>query len=202
MTNDEKKAFGVELALVAEAFGEALSPTRIEAYFLALAEYDLGAVRAALRQTIKTHKFFPKPAEIREVIEGGGTEDRSVLAWSRFLRAVERVGTYQSVDFGDPVLHATVEAMGGWTEQWKLERMDERELGYKRAEFVRLYAALSKRGDTLSAPKRLVGQCEASNVARGFLGRDVTLALGPGGDAKALPAARVAALSERSEAPR
>lgn len=200
MQSDDKRVFAAELALTAEVFGEQLSPTRIEAYFLALAEFDVDAVRAALRQSVKVSRFFPKPAEIREVIEGGGLEDKAVLAWSRFLRAVERVGTYQSVDFGDPVLHATVQAMGGWLEQWRLERMDERELGYKRAEFVRLYAALSKRGPTLDAPKRLIGQAEASNVARGFLGRDPVLQLTAGGDAvKALPPAP--SLSERSEAP-
>jgi hypothetical protein len=154
------------MAMMGEIFGEAISSARIQGYFIALQEFPIEAVQRAMRHAIKGAKFFPKPAEIREYIEASA-DDRAALAWTRLTRAIDDVGTYESVDFDDPVLHAVIQRMGGWAEMWRLEpaRMESegRELGYKRAEFIRLYQALIKH-ETDEAPKRLLGRHELHNT--------------------------------------
>jgi hypothetical protein len=163
VTDADRQAFAVEMAIAAEVFGETLSKTRAEAYFQALVDLDIGTVQRAFRRAVRVCKFFPKPADLREQAEGS-TGDRALLAWTRLLKAVERVGTYQSVDFGDPVLHAVIMQIGGWGELWRLERMTAKELSFERAHFVRLYEALDDR-PVDNAPKRLMGQAEGSNRA-------------------------------------
>ena len=47
---------------------------------------------------------------------------------------MQRVGAYQSVAFDDPVIHAVIEDLGGWT---KLCRSDLKELSYMEHRFLR-----------------------------------------------------------------
>lgn len=199
MNDGHAQEFASALGGLAETFGEPLSAGRIDGYFLALKDLPMEAVLASIARAMRSSRFFPKPAELREFIEGTG-DDLAALAWTRVIRAIERIGTYQSVDFGDPVLHATVDGLGGWSEFWRIERMDAREQGFKRAEFVRLYGALRSRG-VEDAPRRLLGQHEVANRERGYLGKDETLVIGPGGSIKALPAPLNAVPSESEATP-
>ena len=198
MTDVDRLAFAVELGGLAEVFAENVSTARAEAYFIALADYTIETVREAFGRAIKRCKWFPRPAELREIVEGS-TEGRAALAWARLLKAIEHVGTYRSVDFGDPILHAAVVAMGGWSELWELERMNAHALGFKRAEFSRLYETFAVEPQTIRSPGRLIGQHEAHNVPRGYLERDGTVVIGDGGQAvKQLPPGQHAAMPASS----
>ena len=167
MINDDLPQFIGALLGLGELFNETLSERRQEAYFSALSDLPMDRILGAITHAARACKFFPKPAELREFVNGS-SDDRAALAWTRFLRALTEVGTYQSVDFGDPALHATVEALGGWHEAWRIERLDAKDQGFKRAEFCRLYGALEGRGATIGAgPRRLVGQHEIVNHRAG-----------------------------------
>lgn len=166
MTRDDVAAVGVELGKTAELFGEPLSEGRVLLYVEALADLDLEAVLAGFRRARAEMKFFPKPAEIRELVEGS-RDDRAELAWARFLAAVREVGAYDSVDFGDPVVHAVVaDLWGDWPTAC---RLDEKETPFRAREFVKLYRLRAKQPGALR-PGHLVGVVEASNRSRGFLG--------------------------------
>ena len=69
MTRADRAEFAVEMALLAEVFGEQLSETRLEIYFQDLSIYDLGHVVAGLKLARQTRRFFPKPIDISECID-------------------------------------------------------------------------------------------------------------------------------------
>ena len=195
----DRESFAVLLGGLAEIFGESVSEVRAEGYFAALEDLSLASVRGAVETAVRTARTFPKPADLREFAGGGPAE----LAWQRVLIAIEQVGTEASVDFGDPVLHATVEAMGGWADAWRWERDDDREQRFRAAEFARLYRALAARGAALAAPSVLIGQQARQNAltrgswTRGTEHVDAVLAIGPGGEARG-PAALPPVASRRA----
>lgn len=107
------------LLILGEAFGEQISETRIEAYRLVLEAYDIAAIEQATRKAMSTLKFFPKPAEIIEIIEGG-SNDRAAMAWAAFLDATSDSG-YASVKFLEPATAIAVDAVfGGWIQACEL----------------------------------------------------------------------------------
>ena len=179
MIESDRPAFGEALAILAETLGEELSATKVRGYFEAMRDLDIEVVIDAMRYCLGHCKFFPKPVELRDAAEGS-VEDQAALAWTWMLRALEDVGTYQSVDFGDPVLHAVIDALGGWHEAWRIERLDPRDQGFKRAEFVRLYRAMATRaGDRAALP--LFGQHALGNAKNGHHAWSGMLAIGPDG---------------------
>lgn len=207
MRDTDADQFVCELGKTAECLGEAVSMTRAMLYFEALADLPVEAVVAALAACRRTQRFFPKPSELREAVVGT-PGDAAVQAWARLLWAVEAVGTGESVDFADPALHATIEAMGGWPEMYVLERLDGRDLGFRHAEFTRLYLTFSVRLPD-RAPQALLGSHALSNrLTRGGwthrLGHvDLVHQIGPAGlpaIAKALSAPATKALPSDPEA--
>lgn len=103
---------------------------------------------------------FPKPADIIEAVKGK-PEDLALSAWQMLLDAIRSLGPYKSVIFSDARLIMVVEAMGGWmaVNAWL-----EEEMPFRRAEFMKLYAA-ARPGE----PKKLAGIVEAHNAAHGYL---------------------------------
>lgn len=164
MTRADATAFASELAGLAEVFGEQVSQVRTQLYFEALSGLTLDEVRVAVRAAIRGCRFFPKPAELIELLHGS-SEDQAETAWGRFLDALTHHGSYSSVDFGDPVLHAVIATQfGGWHETWKL-KTDE--LRFAHVEFVKLYRAFRKTGR--GAAGHCAGQHELQNLENGYL---------------------------------
>lgn len=154
--------FSTLIRMTAAAYGTELTPERVAIYFLDLSEFDIVDVEAALTARRKTHEFFPTVAALRELIIGSGTE-RAVKAWDRFLMAVRHHGAYESVDFGDPVLHTVVSAMGGWHEVAANLPADPEQLGYTRHTFCERYRSYAARALPGPAPVHLPGICEIQN---------------------------------------
>jgi hypothetical protein len=67
------------------------------------------------------------------------------------------------VKFKDPVIHAVIEQMGGWSEMGNMLVDDEK---WKQKEFERLYPIMEARGNH---PDYLPGRLEVSNEANGFI---------------------------------
>ena len=173
MTPVEHASVSVELAKTAEVFGEPLSDVKLALYLEALDDLPERAVLWALREARRRLSWWPKPGQVRALLTGT-PEDRASVAWGRFLRALERVGTYESVDFADPALHATVEALGGWAEQWRVERLTGKELDWKRAEFLRLYQSFAT-----ALPPHVAGVLVGQHEIAGREGPAVAIEGGP-----------------------
>lgn len=197
-------AFRKILESLAHVFDVKLTDERAMLYFGALEPYEIDAIRSAAMNATRTLKFFPRPAELIEII-AGTPDDRALTAWTRVETALRDVGTYQSVDFGDAVLHAVIEQMGGWAGAWTWERLEEKDYGFKRLEFTRLYRLFEDRGVSRPLPS-LAGQAALANRQKSPLElgehRDEVHVLdGDGRSRHALPPAPVAALPAAEPVP-
>lgn len=119
MTADDRAAFATLMLGIGETYGEPVSDARMEIYFAALVDLDLAAIRAAATEHVRTSKFFPRPAELREAVDGSA-DDRAELAWAATLQLVRRYGYYTvppAEAWPDPATEAAAMTMyGGWQQ--------------------------------------------------------------------------------------
>ncbi len=160
----DKIAFKNFMTLLGELFGKEISDTLKNAYWMILQPYSDGQCKKAFEVALTTCKFFPKPSEILELINGNQGE-QATLAWLRVHEAVKSVGPYESIDFSDDrAINSAIEAMGGWVhlcqaslDEWK----------WKRIEFEKLYPTMAQRKNG-GHPASLPGIIEIDNTGRGF----------------------------------
>ena len=107
------------LTSLGEVTGEVLSKGRIKAYRLALDRFTIEQLEFAINRAVQTAKFFPKPVEIAEAIEGS-LDDRASRAWAAFLEAAG-CGGMHSVQFLEPACAVAVDAVfGGWVQACRM----------------------------------------------------------------------------------
>ena len=160
---DESK-FKEYLTALCEIHDKKISPLLASLYWKVLEPFTDEQCEKAFKSLIYESRFFPKPVEFIETIKGT-TGDRATTAWLEVLETVARVGHYQSVRFDDPVIHAVIEAMGGWVRLAGDMKADEEK--WKQKEFERLYQVLSKNPRD-NVPSYLPGLCEIQNAANGY----------------------------------
>lgn len=159
---DFKKFCGL-LAMLDESYGQKSSKLKAEVYFNALEDHGIGDVEKAVFISIKTIKFFPKPVELIELIDGD-VNSRALIAWRM---AVDHRDVYHTFQFDDPAIHYCLqEIFGGW-QPFCEKTMDE--LKWEEKRFLDLYKLTIKRPDLLaSAPTKMLGYFEEDNSAKGF----------------------------------
>jgi hypothetical protein len=158
----DKQRFLRNLCQLADVMREPeLSEARQMAYVQVFSKYDDEQLEQAMFKAMTTLKWFPKPAELIELLEGK-REDAALVAWEKLQEAVRRAGRFQSVMFDDPKIARVVDAIGGWSHvcDWSL-----REMSIHRAQFLKAYQAL----DTPAENRPLIGQHDAQNSATGYL---------------------------------
>lgn len=147
-----------------------MSEFRILAYKSALEPFTDKQIERAILEAARTKKFFPKPVELVELIQGNG-EDKALTAWEQLQQAVSRAGAYQSVLFEDPKIARVIKILGGW-ETVCLWPMDE--MQFRRHEFLQAYKGLSDNGP----PEVLAGIHDRQNTAIGY-GSAAPVVIGP-----------------------
>ena len=165
MNSNDHKKFAEVMAILSEVFdnGKTVSKLKVDIYFKALQAHDIDLIRAAVHRMVmeRVYPTFPKPAEIIKFITGD-VQDIALLAWTKVIKAVARTGNYYSVRFSDPVIHAVIEAMGGWI---KFGTFREDEMIWKQKEFERYYGIMRKLS---KHPSYLPGICETQNSYLGI----------------------------------
>lgn len=162
MKEQDFQTFGRALQTLGAMYDKELSRPLIELYFSALADMSLEDVLRGIKTLTGTAQFMPKPVEIRNAVIPD-VKGQALLAFDRVIKAISEVGTYESVVFDDPAIHAVVEAMGGWTEFGQKQADDP----WLRKEFERLYQVYAK-ADLRGVPRRLIGYLELGNGSRGY----------------------------------
>ena len=66
-TDAQKDAFFKRLSVLAETMGEPLTPVRLVGYCEALEDVPHAAVMIGLKDAAKVCRWFPKPAELRDL---------------------------------------------------------------------------------------------------------------------------------------
>lgn len=167
MKTSNQEKFANSLGVLCEVFDKQISPIVIRAYFQALKPYSVEEVEGAISQAIVSCKFFPRPAELIDLITGGteNLSDRAEVEVSKILQAVRHEGAYKSIQFDDPVTTAVIQqGFGGWIKLCDELRSDAEK--WFRKDFIQMYGAYSRQG--ISYNGHLAGLIEADNTTRGF----------------------------------
>lgn len=142
---------------------EPMSEFRTMAYLKALESYSDAQIEKAMWKAASACKFFPKPSELLEFIEGNKT-DHAWEAWEILLDAIARVGPWKSVQFADARITRVVEVLGGWL---KVCEWTEDDLKWRRNEFMSAYKAMQDGGPVRSLP----GLVQIQNTSGGYQDR-------------------------------
>lgn len=142
----DNENFAKALLVLGEVFGEQISEARLEAYRMVLAGYEFQSVESAIQRAMTSLRFFPKPAELVEMIEGNA-DDRANQAWSTFFAATTDSG-YSSAKFLDPASAIAVDAVfQGWIQACQMINQSSPEmLAHYRNHFLKQYAAARRSG--------------------------------------------------------
>lgn len=166
MQTDDMPNFSAMLIGIGSLYGKTISELLTDIYWQSLEGFEFADVLSAFQRHIQNPdcgQYFPKPADIIRLIEGSG-ETKALQAWARVERAISQVGAYRSVVFDDALIHAVIEAMGGWIS---LCHTNLDELPFRANEFQKRY-----RGFVNKPPERhppyLYGIAECWNSKEGY----------------------------------
>lgn len=148
-------------------YGKDISPMIIEFWIKALEQFDIENIKNAFVQHMSMPpqgRFCPKPADIVDILKGD-SQDRSLIAWSKFDKALRTVGAYQSVIFDDALIHLVISDMGGWCS---FETKTEEDWPFIRNEFVNRYKAYSKMTELPVHNQVMIGKTQMENEKNGY----------------------------------
>ncbi len=154
--------FQEQMMLIGEVHGRQISQPLLDLYWKVLEPFPDEQCEIAFKRVLLDGRFFPKPVDFLEVLQGR-TQDVAALRWVEVVKALKKIGAYESVTFTDAAINSTIEAMGGWIRLGDMLEDDEK---WKGKEFERLYSIFSQRGG--SHPGYLIGINDLSSQARGY----------------------------------
>ena len=148
---DDFEPFIERLTYLATGLRAELTADRYDFYFEMLQDIPFDEVVSALSMAGRTCEFFPTPARIRELAsETMSASDAAERAWERFRYALAHVSVYETVDFGDPVLHAVIRSLfGGWPQTIEIQ---SNKLSFVRSDFLKSYVVFAKTGGLVPEP--------------------------------------------------
>ena len=155
MTEQDRGPFAELMLAVGEFYGEAVSDVRLELFFRALSDLPFDSVKAAASAHLRVSRFFPKPVELREAIEGP-VEDRAEIAWAAVQSLVRRHGYYANpADIAWPdetTHHAAMKLYGGWKALCEYLPASGPEMLGTAKLFKSHYAAVSRQAEREALP--------------------------------------------------
>lgn len=129
---------------VAAITDKALTDDHFDTYFDLLSGYSIEQVEAAFNQALRGNTFFPRPAELIELIEGSH-DDRAGQSWHVLLEAISDGGN-ASVKFLDPAAAVAVDVtFGGYLAAARMiHESDEPMVAHYRKTYVQAYQTARK----------------------------------------------------------
>jgi hypothetical protein len=176
MKTQHRESFGALMTGIGELYGKSMSPELIAIYWDGLKDYEFDEVKIAINLHVRnpdTGQFMPKIADVVKFVEGG-TLTQAMRAWQKVMDAVRMVGTYQTVVFDDPVIHAVISDMGGWQS---IGQITDDDLPFKAREFEKRYQGYRVKPPT-HYPRKLLGIFEVTNNTLGYRDTDKPVLLG------------------------
>lgn len=111
-------------------------------YFAALADMGVQRIEQACLLAIQKLRWFPKPAELRELIAEPDDDPglRAAIAWRLVMRhcTAYNVRSKRAIDFADPLINAAVRAIGG-VDAVAIHGTDSEHERYTRPQFIKAY---------------------------------------------------------------
>jgi hypothetical protein len=161
MKPSDQQHFTLLMTGIAELYNKKLSKPLLDIYWRCLEPYSFELIRTALKAHMlhpDGGQFMPKPADVLRIINGD-SETRALQAWSKVLHAIRMVGSYDSIVFDDPLIHAAIMDLGGWPN---LCSNDTKALVFIGKQFERIYSSYLQKSPT-HYPKQLTGQSNYQN---------------------------------------
>ena len=169
MSESENKRLVTAIAILAASFNRVQDDALFRAYDWGLEDIPIDDIETGVRRAIREWEssFMPTPAELRELAGVLNPASRGIIAFQAVKLAIKKFGGYQSVEFDDPVIHATILNLGGWL---RVSNLDSEEFDkWFRRDFERVYVSLSKTGISTEQGRPLIGICDAYNRSNDFL---------------------------------
>lgn len=163
MTELDRVPFAEGMLVLSETFNEPVSELRTEGYFEALRDHDINEVNRAIRQAMRACKFFPKPVELRELIDGT-TADAAEAAWGTVLREIRRVGYIGTPNLEPRTFKAVCELWGSWQRLCTTLPAEGPELVGWIKQFKATYASVERNDE-----RRLLKRSDLHPNVRAFL---------------------------------
>ena len=164
-----KLEFGERLAALDEALPSQKGPmtkARSAIYWEALSDLTDAQLRRSFVRALRECKFFPAPAELREL--AGANPDKAMIeavaikSWEAVRYAMDRYDGGTSVNFGR-LINGVIQALGGW--EWLCDQ-GERDLVFVRKDFIKTLMLFAERGE--GGPPALMGRYERENREKGY----------------------------------
>jgi hypothetical protein len=166
MNRADYPKFAIAISGMAATFRQEVTEAILTGYRMGLDDLPIESIERAVARALQDCRFMPSVAELRDLAGHLSPSDRAIRAWDVAVHANHLHGYYESVDFDDKVINATIRSMGGW-ERF-CERFEEEDAKWIRKEFERLYASFCRSGLSPEAAGPLVGFCDRSNAGLGF----------------------------------
>ena len=153
------------LFMASDYYREKLSEGVINLWLTALSEFSIDDVSSAFGKWIESSDRMPKISNIVEIIRGS-KEDRALAALIKVEKAMSRYGSYATVVFDDPIIHAVIDGLGGWI---KCCRVTDRELTWWEKDFRERYRHHLSCGIPSDVSPKLLGILDETNLPHGAI---------------------------------
>jgi hypothetical protein len=169
---EEAERFTAAIASLATAFRQEATQAVYGTYRVGVGDLSVVAIEQAVVHGIRGCRFMPTAAELRELAGEMLPEHRAVKAWEVVIAQMGHTDHYDSVDFDDPVINATIRNLNGGERAWEdwPELLEADDYKWVRKDFERIYVALAKSGITAVAGSPLIGFFDRDNSAKGHVG--------------------------------
>ena len=177
---ENKEIFKNYMSIFGEMFDKALSPALTSIYWESFKSYTDDQCEKAFKDAIVTCKFFPKPAEIIELIMSTNKGYKALEAWTEILLAIEnrkqdKLGIMDP-DIKDPKSILALYSLGGIEFILKAESKNMR---WVRKDFIDTYnminSAPEKDIKLLGCGENSIRFCPALTVSKSQLNQFLSI---------------------------
>lgn len=161
MTKNDREDFLKLFSGICEVYGKEITTQLTDIYFNSFEKFSIERVKEAFNRHTLSSKFFPKPSELIDLLEGN-KEEKAIEAWTVLRDTIRHHGGDRSVLFTDPKISWIVESYGGWIRVCDMETID---LDFMRLGFIKAY--INARDDL--PQRKFIGRFEWDNDKNGYL---------------------------------
>ena len=156
----DKKRFGEAMVVLAVATGHELTEQILRVYWAELEHYEPDDVDAALRHLGRTSKFFPRLAEIIDLLKPDdvSVEDQARAAWDDVMPLLRNSRAAVS---NDPITEAVINQMGGYV---RLGMLETDKLVWERKDFEERYVRALETGEAPIHRSGITGTARAGDM--------------------------------------
>ena len=151
------------LFMTAAYYKETLSEGDINLWLMDLSPFSFGDILSAFGKWRQASDRMPKISNIVEIIRGS-EEDLALAALIKVENAMARYGSYSTVIFDDPIIHAVIPELGGWVRTC---RLSENEFTWWKKDFRERYQHHLRYGTLTNLPPKLLGIYDEQNLLFG-----------------------------------